>query len=94
MQVRGRKSGARKLRPLIMGTASKGKSAETREGVNNFTVTIDDSGNATFSASDKIMSRIPAGRYVYDIQQTVNEVSTTILEGNFIVNDDISNPDS
>ena len=94
MQVRGRKSGARKLRPLIMGTASKGKSAQTRDGVNNFTVTIDDSGNATFSASDKIMSRIAAGRYVYDIQQTVNEVSTTILEGNFIVNDDISNPDS
>ena len=60
-------------------------------GANNFTVTIDDSGNATFSASDTIMARIVPGRYVYDIQQIVDSVSTTILEGRFIVNDDISN---
>tara|TARA_R100000234_G_scaffold119698_1_gene103365 strand:- start:1334 stop:1759 length:426 start_codon:yes stop_codon:yes gene_type:complete len=91
MQVRGRRSGAGRSRSLIIGTASKGKSAVTSEGANNFTVTIDDSGNATFSASDTIMARIAPGRYVYDIQQIVGGVSTTILEGRFIVNDDISN---
>jgi len=37
------------------------------------------------------MARIAPGRYVYDIQQIVDSVSTTILEGRFIVNDDISN---
>jgi len=91
MQVRGRRSGAKRSRDLILGTASKGKSAVTNDGANNFTVTIDDSGNATFSASDTIMARIAPGRYVYDIQQIVGGVSTTILEGRFIVNDDISN---
>ena len=91
MQVRGRRSGAKRSRPLILGTASKGKSAVTNDGANNFTVTIDDSGNATFSASDTIMARIAPGRYVYDIQQIVDNVSTTILEGRFIVNNDISN---
>ena len=91
MQVRGRRSGANRARPLILGTASKGKSAVTDVGANNFTVTIDDSGNATFSASDTIMARIAPGRYVYDIQQIVDNVSTTILEGRFIVNSDISN---
>jgi len=39
------------------------------------------------------MSKVSSGRYLYDIQQIVNEVSTTILEGRFIVNDDISNLD-
>jgi hypothetical protein len=91
MQVRGRRSGANRSRKLILGTASKGKSAVTDVGANNFTVTIDDSGNATFSASDTIMARIAPGRYVYDIQQIVDNVSTTILEGRFIVNNDISN---
>jgi hypothetical protein len=37
------------------------------------------------------MESIDAGRYVYDIQQIVGDVSTTILEGRFIVNEDISN---
>lgn len=91
MQVRGRRGASGRERPLVLGTASKGKSAVTNVGANNFTVTIDDSGNATFSASDTIMARIVPGRYVYDIQQIVDSVSTTILEGRFIVNDDISN---
>jgi len=91
MQVRGRRGASGHELPLILGTASKGKSAVTNVGANNFTVTIDDSGNATFSASDTIMARIAPGRYVYDIQQIVDSVSTTILEGRFIVNDDISN---
>ena len=39
------------------------------------------------------MENIDAGRYVYDIQQIVGDVSTTILEGRFTVNEDISNLD-
>jgi hypothetical protein len=37
------------------------------------------------------MESVPAGKYVYDIQQIVGDVSTTILEGRFVVNEDISN---
>ena len=37
------------------------------------------------------MEQVPSGSYVYDIQQTVSEITTTIFEGRFIVNDDISN---
>ncbi len=47
-------------------------------------------GNLTITATSAVMSEIDAGRYVYDIQQTVSDVTTTILEGRFIVNDDIS----
>ena len=93
MQVRGSKNPTTRQRPLVMGTAAKGKSAEKNGLSTNFTVTVDDSGNATFSASSSIMSSIKAGRYVYDIQQIVGDVSTTILEGRFIVNEDISNLD-
>ena len=41
------------------------------------------------------MAKILPGSYVYDIQQSVRsatgDVVTTIFEGRFIVNDDISN---
>jgi hypothetical protein len=93
MQVRGAKNPRTKSRPLIIGTASKGKSAERGGKSLNFTVSVDDSGNATFSASSTIMESVPAGKYVYDIQQIVGDVSTTILEGRFVVNEDISNLD-
>ncbi len=93
MQVRGKKISTSKQRALIIGTASKGKSGVKDGNSINFSVTVDDSGNATFSASSDIMSKVSSGRYLYDIQQIVNEVSTTILEGRFIVNDDISNLD-
>ena len=91
MQVRGGKNVRTKERALVMGTASKGKQAKNKEGVTNFTFTTDDSGNVTVSAADSVMRRVPAGRYVYDLQQIVNNVTTTLLEGSFIVNDDISN---
>ena len=91
MQVRGAKNPRTNTRPLIIGTASKGKSAERGGKSLNFTVSVDDSGNATFSASNTIMGSVPAGKYVYDIQQIVGDVSTTILEGRFVVNEDISN---
>jgi len=39
---------------------------------------------------DDTMRKVTPGRYVYDLQQIVSSVSTTILKGNFIINDDIS----
>jgi hypothetical protein len=36
------------------------------------------------------MRQVSAGRYVYDLQQILDGVSTTILKGSFTVNDDIS----
>lgn len=92
MQVRGTRASKAGVRALIMGTETKGESA-SRGGVStNFSFTVDDSGNATIKASDEVMRNVPAGKYVYDLQQKVDNVSTTILEGNFIVNDDISRP--
>ena len=90
MQVRVAKNTRSKTWPLIMGPASQGRSAEKDGETTNFTFSTDDSGNVTISAADSVMRRVPAGRYVYDIQQIVNEVTTTILEGVFIVNDDVS----
>ena len=90
MQVRGAKNPRTNNRDLIMGTVSKGDSASRGGVATNFSFSVNDSGNATITASDEIMRNIPAGRYVYDLQQIVDNVTTTILEGNFIVNDDIS----
>ena len=92
MQVRGIRASKSGVRPLIMGTDAKGASA-SRDGIStNFSFTVDDSGNATIKASDEVMRNVPAGKYVYDLQQKVDNVATTILEGNFVVNDDISRP--
>jgi len=86
MQVRGRQK-VKGERKLIIGSSTRGKTAD--EGI-NFAFTTDDSGNVTITATDDIMRRVEPGRYVYDLQQIVSGVSTTILRGNFMVNDDIS----
>lgn len=86
MQVRQRQRTGGK-RGLVMGSISRG---ESKEGGLNFSFTTDDSGNLTITASDAIMKQITPGRYVYDLQQIVDGVSTTILRGGFTVNDDIS----
>jgi hypothetical protein len=66
---------------------NRGKSAD--DGI-NFTFTKTDSGVLTITASDAIMRKVEPGRYVYDLQQILDGVTTTILKGNFTVNDDIS----
>lgn len=86
MQVRSR-SKEKGERSLVIGSTSRGRTAE--EGV-NFSFATDDSGNVTITASADIMRKVAPGRYVYDIQQIVDSVSTTILKGGFSVNDDIS----
>jgi len=56
---------------------------------------IDDSGNVTITATATTMRKVKAGRYIYDLQYVLPTSSgvdthTTVLRGNFIVNDDIS----
>jgi len=91
MQVKSSSRSRSKERDLIIGSASKGR--VNPEGL-NFSFTTDDSGNLTISASSDIMKKVSTGRYVYDLQQTVDTVSTTILEGRFTVKDDISKVDA
>lgn len=87
MQVRSGKTSKGKL---ILGTEAKGATAKQGDAITNFTFVTDNSGNVTITASDSVMRKIPAGRYIYDLQQIVNSETTTILEGSFVVNDDIS----
>lgn len=93
MQVKGDPDPDTGERPLIIGTASEGKLAQRdRDGLaTNFTITSDENGNVTINAAANIMELIAAGSYVYDIQQINNiDVTTTIFEGRFIINDDVS----
>jgi len=87
MQVRSGRTGNGRL---IMGTSTKGESAKQEGQLTNFTFTTDDSGNVTVTATDVVMRKVPAGRYVYDLQQIVDGETTTLFEGSFVVNDDIS----
>lgn len=54
----------------------------------------DDLGNVTLKATADATSRLPVGRYTYDLQYQVNvngfAKTTTILRGNFVVKEDIS----
>lgn len=84
MQARGPKN-ADGSRDVIIDTA------ETSD--NGFLISVNDSGVVTISASSTFMKTVDQGRYVYDLQQNVGTdsvVVTTILEGSFVVNDDIS----
>lgn len=56
--------------------------------------TVDDSGNATFTASSQIMSKIASGAYVYEIQYRIPNTSgvdeyKTVLKGSFTLNTNI-----
>ena len=86
MQVRGRQK-SQGSRKLLIGSVNRGRSAD--DGI-NFTFTKTDSGVLTITASDAIMRKVEPGRYIYDLQQILDGVTTTILKGNFTVNDDIS----
>ena len=94
MQVKGDPDPVTGERPLIIGTASEGKLAQ-KDGdglATNFTISSTETGDVTITASARVMELVDAGSYVYDIQQINNiDVTTTIFEGRFNVNDDISN---
>ena len=93
MQVKGDPDPVTGERPLIMGTNQIGRKARAEDDdlPTNFDIESDANGNVTITALASIMAKIAPGSYVYDIQQSVNDTVTTIFEGRFIVNDDISN---
>ena len=92
MQVRSnsRSRSGDRSRELIIGSTSKGRIKEDNK---NFTFETDNSGNLTITASSDVMKEVAAGSYIYDIQQILSGVSTTILFGSFTVNDDVSKID-
>ena len=60
---------------------------------------VDDNGNLTITATATTMRGVPAGRYVYDLQEivpssTAADTHTTILRGTFTVNEDIAKADN
>ena len=94
MQVKGDVDPITGQRPLIIGTSDQGQPANSDGAVpTNFTITSDDEGSVTILAPNTVMAAIQPGSYVYDIQQTTEGITTTIFEGRFIVNDDISTYD-
>ena len=52
---------------------------------------VNDAGIVDIIIPDTVMRAVPSGRYVYDLQYVINETThTTILEGAFVVNEDVS----
>ena len=55
---------------------------------------VDDSGNATFTASSQVMGKIASGAYVYEIQYRIPNTTgvdeyKTVLKGSFTLNTNI-----
>ena len=100
MQVRtgGTSATAKGSSGLILGTKGIGSRAVDAKGQERSfeEFVIDDSGNVTITATAATMREVPAGSYIYDLQQikpnatTGVDEHTTILRGNFRVNQDIS----
>tara|TARA_R110002050_G_scaffold27063_1_gene70914 strand:- start:581 stop:1054 length:474 start_codon:yes stop_codon:yes gene_type:complete len=87
-------------RTLIAGSTlaespTGGENVETEATTSIFTFQDkDDLGNVTLKATAEATSRLPVGRFTYDLQYqvTVNGFAktTTILRGSFVVKEDIS----
>ena len=78
-------------RPIV--ASSHGNTSTIDEGLNSafsFTKSTATTGLVTLSASATSMGLFLTGVYVYDIQQDDGTSITTILKGNFRVNEDIS----
>lgn len=89
IQTRGKTA---KREVIASSALSKSESKVADKLTNGFEFTdITDSGTVKVTASADVMSDFPLGVYVYDIQQKVGGVVTTILRGSFKVNEDISN---
>jgi hypothetical protein len=93
-------SNRRGSNPLIATTEKglKGRNLNTQElpGAAYFEpFVVDDNGNVTIKATASTMRRVPAGRYIYDLQYILPTTSgvdthTTILRGSFVVNEDVT----
>ena len=100
MQVRVNQAAARAkgTAGLVLSTVEKGPKAVNRDGTQRSfePFTLDNNGNVTITATAETMRKIPGGNYIYDLQQikpnttTGNDEHTTVLRGNFVVNEDIS----
>lgn len=83
---------------LIIGTKDIGSRATNKSGQESSfeTFVVDDLGNLTITALPSVMREVQPGIYIYDIQQikpntaTGVDVHTTILQGMFRVNGDVS----
>ena len=49
-----------------------------------------DSGQVTIFLSANDMRKVDAGRYRYDLQYKVGDTEKTVLEGSFVINEDVS----
>lgn len=49
-----------------------------------------DSGQVTIFLSATDMRKVDAGRYRYDLQYKVGDTEKTVLEGSFVINEDVS----
>ena len=100
MQVRVNQAAARAkgTAGLVLSTVEKGPKAVNRDRTQRSfePFTLDNNGNVTITATAETMRKIPGGNYIYDLQQikpnttTGNDEHTTVLRGNFVVNEDIS----
>ena len=100
MQVRSsmRSAQAKGTSRLILSTVGIGPTAKRRDGseMSFEEFTLDNSGNLTIRATAETMRFVPAGNYIYDLQQIKPNSTTgvddhkTILRGSFKVNEDVS----
>lgn len=100
MQVRTDANAARAkgVAGLVLSTIDLGPKAMKKDGTERAfeEFVLDDNGNLTITATAETMRSVPAGSYVYDIQQikpnatTGVDEHTTILRGSFKVNEDVS----
>ena len=100
MQVRVNQNAARAKGSagLVLTTVERGPKATNRDGTLRAfePFTLDNNGNVTIEATAETMRKIPGGKYIYDLVQvkpnstTGNDEHTTILRGNFTVNEDVT----
>ena len=100
MQVRSslRSAQSKGTSGLVLSTVGVGPVARRRDGglMSFEEFTLDNSGNLTIRATAETMRFVPAGNYIYDLQQIKPNASTgvddhkTILRGSFKVNEDVS----
>lgn len=86
-QVRSKKTSSKPA--IILATPNISRAQNTFESP-----VLDDSGNATFTASAQTMGGIPSGSYTYEIQYRIPSATsvdtyTTVLKGSFTLNQNI-----
>jgi len=79
------------VRPVVASSSSNvSKINAALNDAFGFTKSTVTTGLVTLAATAANMEFLPTGVYVYDVQQNDGTSTTTILKGNFRVNEDIS----